>query len=48
MHEQHKVVMTGCSFCRKHFGTVEQFKRHITEDVLPGLLDKLSSEAPAS
>ena len=44
MLEQHKVVMTGCSFCCKHFGTVEQFKRHITEDVLPPLLDELSSE----
>ena len=44
MHEQHRVVMTGCTFCRKHFGTVEQFKRHISEDVLPPLLDKLSTE----
>jgi hypothetical protein len=44
MHEQHRVVMTGCTFCRKHFGTVEQFKRHITEDVLPPLLDRLSTE----
>jgi hypothetical protein len=35
MHEQHKVVITDCDFCRKHFGTVEQFKRHIAEDVLP-------------
>jgi hypothetical protein len=42
---QDKVVMTGCSFCRKHFGTIEQFKRHITEDVLPPLPDKLSVEA---
>ena len=42
MHEQHRVVMTGCSFCHKHFGTVEQFKRHLSEDVLPPLLDKLS------
>ena len=38
MHEQHRVVITGCSFCRKHFGTVEQFKFHITDDVLPPLL----------
>ena len=45
MHEEHKIVMTGCSFCHKHFGTVEQFKRHITEDVLPPLLNKLSVEA---
>jgi hypothetical protein len=28
MDEKDKIVMTGCSFCRKHFGTVEQFKRH--------------------
>ena len=40
-----KIVITGCSYCRKHFGTVEKFKRHITEDVLPPLLDKLSVEA---
>ena len=38
MHEQHRVVITGCSFCRKHFGTVEPFKRHITEDVLAELV----------
>jgi len=47
MHEQHRVVMTGCTFCRKHFGTVEQFKRHISEDVLPPLLDKPSTEHQA-
>jgi hypothetical protein len=44
MSEKHKIVQTGCSACRKHFGTVEQFKRHVTEDVLPPLLDRLSSE----
>jgi len=44
MHEKEKVVITGCSLCRKHFGTVEQFKRHLAEDVLPPLLDKLSAE----
>jgi hypothetical protein len=44
MSEKHKIVQTGCSACLKHFGTVEQFKRHITEDVLPPLLDKLSSD----
>jgi hypothetical protein len=46
MGEKDKVVMTGCTVSRKNFGTVEQFKRHIIEDVLPPLLDKLSSEAP--
>lgn len=44
MSDKHKIVQTGCSFRRKHFGTVEQFKRHITEDVLPRLLDKLSEK----
>jgi len=43
--DKHKIVQTGCSICQKHFGTVEQFKRHITEDVLPSLLDKLSLAA---
>jgi hypothetical protein len=37
-------VITGCWFCRKHFGTLEQFKRHLNEDVIPPLLDKLSAE----
>jgi hypothetical protein len=34
MTEKHKIVQT-----------VEQFKFHITDDVLPPLLNKLSSEA---
>jgi hypothetical protein len=42
MDEKDKIVITGCTLRRKHFGTVEQFKRHITDDVLPPLLDKLS------
>jgi hypothetical protein len=44
MDENDRIVITGCTFCRKHFGTVEQFKRHITDDVLPPLLDRLSSD----
>jgi hypothetical protein len=44
MSKEDKIVQTGCSACQKHFGTVEQFKRHITEDVLPPLLDTLSSD----
>jgi hypothetical protein len=47
VHDQHRVVTPGCSFCRKGFGTVEQFKRHITDDVLPPLLDRLLSEESA-
>jgi hypothetical protein len=44
MSAEHKIVQTGCSRCQKHFGTVEQFKRHLAEDVLPPLLDRLSKE----
>ena len=44
MSDKLQIVQTGCSACQKHFGTVEQFKRHVTEDVLPRLLDRLSSE----
>lgn len=36
------VVVTGCPLCRKQFGTVSQFVDHLTEDVLPPLLDRLS------
>lgn len=45
MSLQHKIVQTGCSTCQKHFGTTEQQTRHLTEEVLPSLLDKLSVEA---
>jgi hypothetical protein len=43
MNEQHKVVEPGCPACQKRFQTVEQFIMHITHDVLPGLLDRLSA-----
>jgi hypothetical protein len=39
-----KIVQTGCSTCQKHFGTIEQSKRPLTDDVLPPLLDRLSSQ----
>jgi hypothetical protein len=42
MNTEHKIVDTGCPACCKQFDTVEQFTRHITEEVLPPLLDKLS------
>jgi hypothetical protein len=47
MSAEHKIVQTGCSTCQKHFGTVENFKRHLTDDVLPPLLDKLSNPTAA-
>jgi hypothetical protein len=48
MSDKHKIVQTGCSACQKHFGTVEQFTWHITEDVLPSLLNNLSTEVSAT
>jgi hypothetical protein len=42
MNVQRKVVEPGCPMCQKHFGTIKQFKRHLTDDVLPPLLDRLS------
>jgi hypothetical protein len=39
---------SGCPQCRKQFGTVTQFVDHLAEDVLPALLDRLSSESRAS
>jgi len=35
MSEKDKILQTGCSLCERHFGTVEQFKRHLNEEVLP-------------
>ena len=44
MSKEHKIVQTGCSTCQKHFGTVEQFRLHLSDEVLPPLLDRLSNE----
>jgi hypothetical protein len=38
------VVVTGCPTCKKRFQTTSQFIDHLTDDVLPPLLDGLSSE----
>jgi hypothetical protein len=38
------VVVSGCPTCRKKFGTMPQFLDHLTEDVLPAVLDGLSAE----
>lgn len=48
MNPLHKIVETGCSTCQKHFGTIEQFKRHLTDDVLSPLLGKLSRNVQES
>jgi hypothetical protein len=38
------VVVPGCPRCRKRFGTMPQFLDHLADDVLPPLLDRLSTE----
>jgi hypothetical protein len=38
------VVVPGCPMCRKRFGTMPQFLDHLTDDVLPAVLDRLSAE----
>jgi hypothetical protein len=44
MDEKEHIVLVGCSTCKKHFGTTQQLMRHITEDVLPPLIEALSTE----
>ena len=34
------VVVTGCPACRKRFGTVNQLMQHLSDDVLPVILQK--------
>ena len=43
--EKGRMVRPGCPTCRKVFYTVSQFIDHLTNDVLPPLLDRLSSQA---
>ena len=42
MHEQHKVVITVCSFCRKHFGTVHRGRSGIMTRRSVGLVFMVS------
>jgi hypothetical protein len=37
------VVVSGCPACKKKFGTMPQFLDHLTDDVLPAVLDRLSN-----
>ena len=34
------VVVSGCEACRKRFGTNSQYLRHLSDDVLPNILQK--------
>ena len=38
------VIVTGCPACKKQFQTNPQFMNHLMDDVLPALLDRLSSK----
>ena len=44
MDEKHRVVTPGCPRYRKSFYTIQQFIDHINIDVLPPLLDCLSTD----
>jgi hypothetical protein len=37
------VVVAGSPKCKKRFGTMPQFLDHLTDDVLPPLMDRFSS-----
>ena len=41
------VVVTGCPICKKKFGTMAHFLDHLTDDALPAVLDRLSSQSQA-
>jgi hypothetical protein len=38
------IVVPGCPLCKKRLNTHSQFLDHFANDVLPPLLDRLSSE----
>lgn len=38
------VVVPGCPCCRARFGTIAQFIDHLTNDVLPAIINKLSAQ----
>jgi hypothetical protein len=39
------VVISGCPACKKQFQSMNQFTRHLSEDVIPPLIRRLSSES---
>ena len=39
------VVVSGCEACRRRFGTNSQYLRHLTDDVLPGIIEDALSTA---
>jgi hypothetical protein len=47
MSRKDEIVLMRCLTRCEHFGTVERFKRHLSEDVLPTLLDRLLTQGNA-
>ena len=39
------VVITGCPRCRKRLNTIDQYMRHLADDVLPNILDRVLADA---
>jgi hypothetical protein len=39
------VVVPGCPMCKKRINTMSQFSDHLADDVLPDLIEKLSTES---
>jgi hypothetical protein len=37
------VVVSGCPACKKRIDTMTQFLDHLTNDVMPALIDRLSA-----
>jgi len=38
------VVVPGCPTCRKRINTMNGFLRHLTEDAMPALIERLSTK----
>jgi len=38
------VVVSGCPACRKRINTMTQFLDHLTNDVMPELVERLASD----
>jgi hypothetical protein len=36
------VVVAGCPACKKRINTIVQFVDHLTQDVMPALIDRLA------
>ncbi len=41
------VVVPGCPACMKRINTMSQFLDHLADDAIPGLIERLATEASA-